>query len=79
MPLSYKAATTPENIDFWKPGIEREHDSLIRNKVWEYVKRKPGMHVIGCKYVFRLKNGGPKARTVALGCLQIKGLDFNET
>lgn len=79
VPLSYKAATTPENIDFWSPGIDREHDSLVRNETWSVVDRKPGMHVLPCKYVFRVKNGLPKARMVVLGCQQIFGLDYYHT
>ncbi len=49
------------------PGIEREHDCLMRNKTWTLVQRQEGMHVLPSKYVFRVKNGGPKARLVALG------------
>ena len=37
------------------------------------------MHVLPCKYVFRVKNGGPKARLVALGCRQIHGVDYLDT
>ena len=45
VPLSYKAATTPSNVDFWTPGIAKAHDCLLRNKTWSLVKREPGMHV----------------------------------
>ena len=37
------------------------------------------MHVLPSKYVFRVKNGGPKARVVALGCNQLYGIDYLET
>ena len=79
VPLSYKVATKPENIDFWTPGIEKEEQSLLKNNTWKLVERKPGMHVLPCKYVFKIKNGGPKARVVILGNLQIYGLDYFET
>ncbi len=78
VPISYKKATTPENINFWMPGIEREHDCLMRNKTWTLVRRQHGMHVLPSKYVFRVKNGGPKARLVALGCRQLYGVDYLE-
>lgn len=78
VPLSYKAAVSPECIDFWLPGITKEHDSLLRNKTWTLVKREKGMHVLPCKYVFRVKNGGPKARRVALGCRQVRGIGYLE-
>jgi len=79
VPVSYKKATTEENIDFWKPGIDREHDCLLRNNTWTIVNRVPGMHVLPCKYVFRVKDGKPKARMVILGCQQIFGLDYYHT
>ena len=79
VPVSYKKATLPENIDFWKPGIDKEHDCLLRNKTWKLVKRTQSMHVLPSKYVFRVKNGGPKARVVALGCNQLFGIDYLET
>ena len=37
------------------------------------------MHVLPSKYVFRVKNGDPKCRVVALGCLQLHGVDYFET
>ena len=37
------------------------------------------MHVLPSKYVFRIKDGGPKARLVALGCRQMYGVDYLET
>ncbi len=63
----------------WKPGIDRKHDALWRNKVWTYVERKQGMHVLPRKYVFKVKNGGPKVRIVVIGCLQLCGIDFFES
>ena len=79
VPQSYKSAVSQENIDFWTPGIDKEHDCLIRNKTWTLVDRTPDMHVLPCKYVFRVKNGAPKARLVALGCRQLYGVDYLET
>ena len=37
------------------------------------------MHVFPSKYVFKVKNGKPKVRLVALGCRQIEGIDYTET
>lgn len=79
VPLSYKAATVPANIDFWKPGIDKEHDCLLRNNTWTLEKRRTEMHVLPSKYVFRVKNEGPKARVVAVGCHQLYGVDYLET
>ncbi len=79
VPSSYKTATNEENLGFWKPGIIREHDCIMRNNTWELVDRAPGMHVLPSKYVFRVKNGQPKVRLVAMGCRQIQGVDYNDT
>ncbi len=78
-PTSYQVAVSPENIDFWKPGIDREHDCITRNNTWTLVERKSGMHVLPSKYVFKVKDGKPKVRLVAMGCRQIHGVDYNET
>ena len=32
IPVSFRSATSPDNIDFWQAGIDREHDCLLRNK-----------------------------------------------
>lgn len=79
VPLSYKGATVGDQFDFWKPGIEREHDALLRNNTWTLVHRSPEMHVLPCKYVFKVKNGEPKVRMVVLGCKQVYGLDYYQT
>jgi len=79
VPNSFRLATAPENIDFWKPGIEKEHDCLLRNETWKLVDYQNGMHVLPSMYVFKVKNNAPKVRLVALGSRQIAGIDFNET
>lgn len=79
VPISYKVATSENNIDFWLPGIDREQDCITRNKTWSLVHRKPGMHVLPSKYVFKVKDGKPKVRLVAVGSRQIHGIDYNET
>ena len=78
LPTSFKSATSPESIEFWKPGIDREHDWLLRNKTWQLVDYEPGMKVLLCKFVFKIKENKPKVRSVALGCSQMYGVDYNE-
>ncbi len=43
------------------------------------MKNADDMHVFRCKYIFKVKLGGPKARLVVLGCRQLHGIDYNET
>ena len=71
--------TSPENIDLWQPGIDREHDYLFRNETWQLVNYEPGMKVLPCKYVFKIKGKKPKDRLVALGCQKMYGVDYNES
>lgn len=78
-PSSYKTATAPDKIAFWKPGIENEHASLLKCKTWKLVDYKPWMKVLPSKYVFKVKENRPKVRLVALGCRQKSGIDYNET
>ncbi|BFG24559.1 hypothetical protein CerSpe_108330 [Prunus speciosa] len=60
-------------------------ESLHRNSVWELVPKPKDRKVIGCKWVFRKKEGicekEPtrfKVRLVAKGYLQKEGIDYDE-
>lgn len=79
IPRSYKIATSPGNITFWKEGIDREHECLKRNQTWTLTNRENSMHVLPSKYVFKTKNNRSKARLVLLGCNPLYGVDYNET
>lgn len=68
-----------EEYDFWKHGIDRERDCLLRNKAWNLVKEETGMHVLPSKYIFQVKNNAPKARLVVLGCKELFGVHHNQT
>ncbi len=72
-------STSANQVDSWKPGIYREYDALESNEVWTCVERKSGMHVLLSKYVFKVKNGGPKVRIVVLGFRQLFVIDYFET
>eukprot|EP00171_Calliarthron_tuberculosum_P022031 IDg22031t1 len=80
VPQSYEEARMPENIDFWLPGIRKEEDSIRKNNTFVLVDRKPHMHVLPCRYVFKIKTDvGPKVRIVAKGFRQIHGVDYYDT
>ena len=79
VPQSYTEAIKPENIDFWTPGIEREHECLRENNTFEFVERTPNMHVLRNRYLFKVKKGKPKARLVACGCSQVRGVEYDKT
>jgi len=79
VPASYHQATSSKNIDFWMPGIKKEQEALIENKTFTLIERSPRMHVLPCRYVFRVKQNSPKVRIVAKGFRQIHGVDYHET
>ena len=71
--------------EFWIQSMQEELEQFIRNDVWELVKKPSDGHIVGTKWIFKNKideNGiviRNKARLVAQGYSQIKGVDFKET
>lgn len=84
-PGNYKEAVMSPESDSWKSAMDQEMDSLMKNKTWTLVPRKPEMNVIGSKWVYckKFKSDGTinkfKARLVAQGFKQKSGIDFEET
>ncbi|CAM8923040.1 unnamed protein product [Rhodiola kirilowii] len=65
--------------------MEEEINSLTKNNTWKLVEKPAGVKLVGCKWVFKYKEGIPgveepeyKARLVAKGFTQREGVDFNE-
>ena len=65
--------------------MAEELESLHKNVTWELVKLPKDKKVIGCKWVYKKKDGVPgvenarfKARLVAKGFSQKKGIDYDE-
>ena len=59
--------------------------SLRKNKTWILVDQPKKQKVVGCKWIFKKKEGIPgverprfKARLVAKGFTQVEGIDYNE-
>ncbi|GJU91572.1 retrovirus-related pol polyprotein from transposon TNT 1-94 [Tanacetum coccineum] len=81
----------PKNVnealtdDSWIVAMQEELNQFIANDVWELVPQPRNMTIIGTKWVFRNKldeNGivsRNKARLVAQGYNQQKGIDYDET
>ena len=70
----------------WLEAMHDELNNFERNKVWKLVPRpKDCKNVIGTKWVFKNKQDKDgivirnKARLVAQGFSQVKGIDFGET
>ena len=69
----------------WKQAMDREYESLTQNGTWDLVPLPQGKKMIDGKWVFKLKTGADgtefrkKARYVAKGFSQQKGIDYQET
>lgn len=85
IPNSYKEAKRSDHYQKLDNAIEEEIKSLNKNNTWEFVQRSADMEVIGCRWVFNIKNderGNParyKARLVAKGYDQQYLIDYEET
>ena len=69
----------------WNASMGEEKDSLDKNDTWDVVDRPPRQGVIGCKWIYKYKEGIPgiedpryKSRLLGKGYTQIEGVDFNE-
>ncbi len=84
-PATFQEVVTGFDCEKWKQAMEREMESLRENEVWELVKLPLNKKVVGSKWVFKIKmndNGKVnryKARLVAQGNSQTKGMDYDET
>ncbi|GKU99951.1 hypothetical protein SLEP1_g12725 [Rubroshorea leprosula] len=69
----------------WRQAMSEEFTALVRQGTWELVPPTPDQHLIGCKWVFRVKRGKDgsiehyKARLVAKGFHQRPGFDYFNT
>ncbi|XP_019160732.1 PREDICTED: sorting nexin 1-like [Ipomoea nil] len=69
----------------WRNAMDQEFNALLHNNTWSLTPTKPGINVIGCKWVYRAKHKADgsieryKARLVAKGFNQVAGEDFFET
>jgi histone deacetylase 1/2 len=65
--------------------MEAEFSALQTNKTWQLVPPRPGVNIIDCKWVFKIKQKSDgtieryKARLVAKGFKQRYGLDYEDT
>ena len=84
-PSSVSEAMASPNREKWRSAMEGEVKSLLENEVWDLVKLPKGRKTVGSKWVFKEKTGNDglterfKARLVAQGYSQQRGLDYEET
>lgn len=73
-----------KNNDEWNEAMKTEIEAIEKNKTWVLTELPPGRKPISLKWVYKIKketNGDVvkyKARLVARGFVQKKGVDFEE-
>ncbi|KAH9657534.1 hypothetical protein KPL70_023118 [Citrus sinensis] len=84
-PKSYAEAIQSSNKSEWQEAMNEEIASLKKNHNWILVEKAGNRRTVGCKWVFRVKEGLTtsepsryKARLVAKGYTQREGVDFKE-
>ena len=83
-PTNIEDAFSGEHSHQWKEATKSEYDSLVGNNTWELVPPPDGKNVVGSRWVFKVKrdvDGSAqrfKARLVAQGYSQSKGIDYQE-
>lgn len=81
-PKSYAQASKHSH---WVEAMHKELQALQQNKTWTLVPSSLDQNVIGCKWVFKVKQNADgsieryKARLVAKGFNQQEGIDYFET
>lgn len=80
-PVNYKCAAKDEN---WREAMRKEIEAVEKNKTWKLTELPPGHKPIGLKWIYKIKRDTDgkiikhKARIVAKGYVQKKGVDFEE-
>ncbi|OAE22912.1 hypothetical protein AXG93_2777s1040 [Marchantia polymorpha subsp. ruderalis] len=84
-PSSYMEAQALVNNLEWNVAMKREMESLIDSKTWELVEPPTDHTLIDHKWVYKLKDNPSrneakifKARLMARGFIQEKGMNYNE-
>lgn len=82
---SYREAMECEAAAEWKKAMREELEALSKNHVWNLIEAPTGQAVVDNKWTFKLKRLGNgnvhrhRARLVARGFSQRKGIDYEET
>lgn len=83
-PKTYNQAITCPDKEKWIIAMEEELQSIEDNQTWSAVSLPKDRKAIGCKWVYKIKNGDGgeavryKARLVAMGFTQKFGEDYDE-
>ncbi|GJR53654.1 transposable element [Tanacetum coccineum] len=84
-PFTYREANSSPESKQWSLAMNEDMESLYKNNTWELAKPPKGQKIVGCKWVFKKKEGITgikyerfKACLVAKLFTQREGVDFSE-
>ena len=83
-PKTVQEALNGEQSVQWREAMESEYSSLLKNDTWNLVPPPEGKNIVGSRWILKVKrdqDGGVdrfKARLVAQGYSQVKGVDYDE-
>ena len=83
-PKTVHEALNGEQSSRWREAMESQYSSLLKNDTWDLVPPPEGKNIVGSRWVLKVKhdeNGSVnrfKARLVAQGYSQVKGMDYDE-
>ncbi|EPZ36131.1 hypothetical protein O9G_005796 [Rozella allomycis CSF55] len=84
-PQTFSEAINSDLENEWRKAMQAEYNALMSNGTWELMELPPDRKAIGSKWVFKTKYNERgevekyKARLVAQGFKQVKGVDYEET
>ena len=83
-PKDYREAMASSDRRKWEMAMSDEYKSMVENKVWTLTELPAGKNLVGCKWIYKLKEDADgnvvryKARLVAQGFSQKFGCDYDE-
>ena len=84
-PKNYKQAMRGDFREYWEKAVATEVENLTQHRVFQWVPRPPGKHLIDSNWAWKVKTNDLgqiskfKARLVARGFRQVYGIDYADT
>lgn len=58
-PSSYKEVLKRKDQTKWEKAMDEKMDSLMKNKTWRLVQKPEDKNVVGCRWIYKKKEGIP--------------------